>query len=459
MSDRSETQSISLPKRLAYGAGDLGPSMAGNLIVVFCFFFLTNVAGLSADKAGLILLLSNLWNAIATVIVGILSDKTTSPWGRRRIWMFCSAPVLGVSFLLHWWIPPSNDWRLFVYYLAIALIFQTAAAAFSIPYGALVTDLTDESDEHTRLTSCRFSFSLGGCISSLLLAKGLSYWTNQPQEQFFELGAICGAIILISIYSCCWGTQERPTPTLQSENLTWTQLKPLLTNIPLLLLIGIYSLSWLALQLVPAVLPYFVVNCLQLDTAAIIPMIMTLQGTALIALYLWESLTRQVGKKVVYGVGVTLWIIAEIGFYQLQPGQEYLMYSLAILSGLGMATVYLIPPSMLPEVVDWDELRTGQRREGFFYSLMIFLQKIILALGLFGMGQLLTLSGFQESLPGQLPPIQPESALTTIRLITVAFPVVALISSLALTAFYPINKTIHQDTVIQLRQKRAVATQ
>jgi GPH family glycoside/pentoside/hexuronide:cation symporter len=451
MSDSPPSQQLSHRSQLSYGAGDFGPSMAGNLLVVFCFFFLTNVAGLSASLTGLVLLLSNIWSALSMLVVGVLSDRTQHPWGRRRIWLACSAPILALSFFLHWLVPPTGELTRFLYYSLVAILFQTAGTAFLVPYGALLTDLTDISHEQTRLTSYRFSFSLGGGIGALFLAKALTDWFEQPQQQFLALGLAGSAFIIFSIFSCCLGTQERlssPPKANESSSSTW---KSLLGNRPLLLLVGIFSLSWLAVQLIPAVLPYFVLNCMELDASAVTTTIAVMQGTALLALFIWEPISRQVGKKTVYCVGTTLWILAQIGLAQLNPGQEHFMYGMGMLAGLGMATAYLVPPSMLPEVIDWDELKTGQRREGLFYSLMMCLQKLVLAFGLFLVGQLLSYSGFVQSLPGEALPLQPTEALQAIRFAIGWLPILALLGSLGLIVWYPIDAKIHREMVAQLQ--------
>jgi GPH family glycoside/pentoside/hexuronide:cation symporter len=458
MSNSSKQNQLGLLTQIAYGAADFGPSMAGNILIVFFFFFLTNVARLPANLAGTILLLSNCWSAVSTLVVGTLSDRTQSKWGRRRIWMLCSAPILAISFFLLWWVPPFDNLFKFCYYLAIALLFQTAASAFMVPYGALVTDLTDDHHEHIRLNSMRFGFSLAGCIGSLIIAQGLTYWVLNPRERLFKLGLICAILTIATIYSCCWQIDERPRIIMPKCKFNWQELKSILSNQPLLLLIGIYSLSWLSIQLIPAMLPYFVTNCLKQDGTAVTQMVLIMQGTALGALFIWEPLSKQLEKKVVYWIGTSLWIVAEIGIFQLKSGQNNLMYGLAAIAGLGMATAYFIPSSMLPEVIDWDELHTGKRREGLFYSILMFLFQITFAVGLFFVGQWLDFSGFQEAIPGPLKLPQPQSALTAIRQAIVILPTLALTVSLVFTYFYPIDREVHQDTVFQLQKRRLLSS-
>lgn len=455
MSQSSEDNQLSLFTQLAYGAADFGPSMAGNMLIVFFFFFLTNIARLPASMAGTILLFSNFWSAVSVLIVGTLSDRTQSRWGRRRIWMISSAPILGISFFLLWWVPPYDNWIKFGYYLAIALLFQTAASAFVVPYGALVTDLTDDHHEHIRLNSMRFGFSLAGCIGLLIVSQGLNQWIHNPREKLFGLGLICAALTILSIFSCCWKIVERPTQKAIAKcKFNWQEFKSIVCNQPLLMLVGIYSLAWLAVQITPAVLPYFVINCLKLDASVVSQLVLIMQATALAALFIWEPLSKRIGKKIVYWLGISLWLLAEIGLFQVRSGQTILLYSLAAVAGVGMATAYFIPSSMLPEVIDWDELHTGKRREGLFYSILMFLYQVTFAIGLFFVGQWLDFSGFQEAIPGPLKLVQPQSALLAIRQVMFILPTVALALSLVLTYFYPINQAVHQNTIVQLQKRR-----
>ena len=444
---------LGLSARIAYGIGDFGPSMAGNTLTVFFFFFLTTIAGLSPALAGIILCLSQGWSALSTLVIGVLSDRTQSRWGRRRIWMLSSVPLLSISFLMHWWIPPWQEGLQFIYFLLVALLFQTAGNAFTIPYGALLTDLTDQQDEHVRLNGFRFGFSLSGGIGCLLLAQAVNHWSSQPQQQLAILGGICAIVAAMSILCCCLATQEQPSPSSNSANapcqspirpivppkLTLTHFNTLLNNRPLMVLSGIYALSWSALQITPTVLPYFIVHCLNLQSSSIPAIVVLIQGTSLLSLSLWEALSRHIGKKNVFWAGTSLWILAMLGLMNLQPGQFSLLYGLAVFMGIGMSTVYLVPLSLLPEVADLDEQLSGQRREGLIYSILVFLQKIALALGLFIVGQLLAEAGFQSAIPGPVQLLQPQSALMTIRSITVILPVMSLLASLLLMGLYRVK--------------------
>jgi GPH family glycoside/pentoside/hexuronide:cation symporter len=454
MSNCSSQGKLGFLTQIAYGVGDFGPSMAGNAVLVFFMFFMTTVASLPADLAGLIMFVGNAWSALSTLVVGQFSDRLQTRWGRRHIWMLLSSPIIGISFVLMWWVPPASDWFRFVYYLALLLIFETAANVYLIPYGALLTDQSEDPNDHIRLNGLRFAFSLAGCMGALVIMRAIAQWELRPTQQLWDLGLVGACLTVTSIAFCCWGTQERECTQPPKNSSRWQEFKSIFQNRPLLFLVGIHALAWLAVQITPAIIPYFVIHCMNLSSTETTQVIVTIQGMALIGMFVWEPLSRRLGKRVVHWLGCSIWIVANANLLWLEPGQVNQMYLLSATAGLGMATSYLIPPSMLPEVADWDELHTGKRREGLFWSLLLFLQKLTLAMGLFLVGQLLAQFGFAESVPGPVEVAQPESALIAIRYIVVFLPVLSLTGSLILTFLYPINRHTYENTLFELEQKR-----
>jgi GPH family glycoside/pentoside/hexuronide:cation symporter len=153
-------------------------------------------------------------------------------------------------------------------------------------------------------------------------------------------------------------------------------------------------------------------------------------------------------------MGMGLWLMAQIGLFFLQPGQVMLLFALGGLAGFGISTAYLVPWSMLPDVIELDELKTGQRREGLFYAFMVMLQKLGIAIGLFLVGQALNWAGYVERVPGQPVPVQPESALWVIRLVIGPLGAVILVCGLVFAAFYPITQQVHTEILMKLQRQR-----
>ncbi|MBE9238485.1 MFS transporter [Anabaena aphanizomenioides LEGE 00250] len=462
-------EKLDLKTKLAYGAGDLGPAITSNIAIFYLLLFFTNVAGIPAGLAGSILMIGKIWDAVNDPVVGVLTDKTQSRrWGRRLPWMFYGAIPFGLFFFLQWIVPQftpnqsSNIWPLFWYYVAIGIMSQAFFTIVNLPYTAMTPELSQDYDERTSLNSFRFTFSIGGSILSLIFAQIVFAVIREPQQQYLVLAAICTVISVLSLYWCVYGTRKRilafEAKRIQLEQPAEIpfieQIKIAFSNKPFLFVIAIYLFSWLGVQITATVIPYFVIYCMKLKDSQVPTVLIAVQGTALLMLFVWSYLSKRFGKKIVYFLGMTLWIIAAAGLFFLQANQIGLMYFMAVMAGCGVSTAYLIPWSMIPDVIELDELQTGQRREGVFYGFMVLLQKFGLAFGLFIVGNALQASGFRETIAGQSTPIQPDSALSAIRIIVGPVPTICLILGLILTFFYPITREMHAEIMFKLQERR-----
>ncbi|MEH1869096.1 MAG: MFS transporter [Nostoc sp.] len=464
------SEKLDLKTKLAYGAGDLGPAITANISVFYLLIFFTSVAGIPAGLAGTILMIGKIWDGVNDPLVGFLTDKTKSRrWGRRLPWMFYGAIPFGIFFFLQWIVPQfsanksDNIWPLFWYYVAIGVISQAFYTVVNLPYTAMTPELTQDYDERTSLNSYRFTFSIGGSILSLILTGIVFSQIADRQQRYLVLAGICTVISILGLYWCVFGVRDRilafEAKRIQTEEPAslpfGEQLKIVFSNRPFLFVIGIYLFSWLGVQITASIIPYFVVNYMGLKEESDVPIVLiAVQGTALLMLFVWGALSKKIGKKIVYFMGMSLWILAAIGLFFLQPGQIVLMYVMAVMAGIGVSTAYLIPWSMIPDVIELDELQTGQRREGIFYGFMVLLQKFGLAFGLFLVGNALQVSGFKESVAGSPLPIQPESALFAIRIAVGPIPTVCLLCGLVLTYFYPITREMHAEILLKLKERQ-----
>jgi GPH family glycoside/pentoside/hexuronide:cation symporter len=150
-----------------------------------------------------------------------------------------------------------------------------------------------------------------------------------------------------------------------------------------------------------------------------------------------------------------LWIIAQGGLFFLQPGQLVLMYLLAVMAGFGVSTAYLVPWSMLPDVIELDQLQTGQRREGIFYSFMVLLQKVCLAIAVSLVLKSLDWAGYIKPTLENPTPSQPDAVLLAIRVAIGPLPTIALIIGMILAYFYPITREVHAEILLKLKERNS----
>ncbi len=464
---------LTFAEKLAYGAGDLGPAMTANLLTFYQLIFFTDVVGMPAGLASLVLVIGKVWDAVNDPIVGVLSDRTKSDkWGRRYPWMLWGAIPFGLTFVLQWVNPGLDHMALFWFYVVMGVLFNTAYTAVNLPYTALTPEMTQDYNERTSLNSFRFTFSIGGSLLSIILMILLTILmpdnTGQASQlirdnqahRYFLASVLTAVISVASLFWCVLGTKARTMGNrdrmgiVHEDEIPFVQqLKIAFSNRPFLYVIGIYLCSWLGLQITATVIQYFVKKYMLVSDpnsgAAANFVVLAVQGTALLALPLWSKVSARYGKKMAYYAGMGIWLIAQAGLFLLQPGQTQLMYVLAIMAGLGVSTAYLIPWSMLPDVIDLDELRTGQRREGLFYAFMVLLQKVGLALGIFLVGQGLSLSGYEGNIVQQ-----PPAAILAIRLSVGPLPTVFLILGIILAYFYPVTKEYHDEILLKLSERK-----
>ncbi|MEM7556112.1 MAG: MFS transporter [Cyanobacteria bacterium P01_A01_bin.84] len=459
---QADTENLNLKTKLTYGVGELAGAIPNNILVFFLLLFLTKVAGINPGLAGGIILVGKAWDAVNDPIIGWLSDRTRSRLGRRYPWMLYGAIPLAICFFLLWIVPPTrNQWVLFAYYSFVSVLYYAAISSVLVPFSTLAAELTQSYDQRTNLISFKSSFAIGGSILSLVMAQVIQQIFAAPQS-YLVLGATAGLLAALSVYVCFWGTYQRYQVIQTQRNKIDSyagqpilqQIKIALSNKPFLYVIGIYLCSWLGVQVTAAILPYFVIDWMKLPKSHFTQMAIAVQGTALVMMFFWSFLGQRFGKKAIYCMGIPMTIFAEAGLFFLQPGQVTFMYVLAVMAGIGISTAYLVPWSMLPDVVDLDELNTGQRREGIFYGFVVQMQKFGVAGAVFLVGKILDWAGFISTDATQETALQPDSALWAIRLIIGPMPTVILIIGLILAYFYPITRSKHEEIVLQLNERR-----
>ena len=452
---------LSLGTKLAFGAGDMSPGISSIITGFFQALFLTTVAGLSPGAAGLIILISRIWDAISDPLMGMLSDRTRSRFGRRRLWIMLGAIPFGIVYFLLWWVPPVGETARFFYYLAVIIAFDVVFTMVNVPYASLTAELTDNYDERTALNSFRFAFSIGGSLIAGVLhgvlitsfcADATRCLPEESRQGYLLSAAIFGLIMILPFFWCAAGTREHYTQPAEAKSLPFmVQLRTLLQNRPFLFVIGIYLCSWMALQITQSVIGFYLTFYLQ--RADMFPLVLlAVQGSAMIFLFVWSAASRRIGKQAVYYSGMCFWIAVMAGLFFLGPDQITLTIVLAALAGVGIATAYLVPWSMLPDVVDLDELTSGERREGIYYGFMAFTQKTCVGLGIALTLQALEWYGFNRDL---LPGEQPESALLALRWMIGPVPTVLLIIGMLLVYLYPLTRARHEQIQAELATRRA----
>ena len=441
----SPSNRLSLRLKLLYSAGDLSTSIPLAILMFFQLYFLTDVAGLRPEYAGWALGVGKMWDAVNDPLFGLVSDRIRTRWGRRRVLLLFGALPLGLAFMLMWLVPPLGQLGLAVYYGITFVLFDTAFTVVHVGYNALTPELTSDYDERSSLNGYRMAYSIFGTLGAIILATVLSWYIADTRVLFAVVGVGLGLVSIAPPLIVFRVTHEAPANTHPDPLPVREALKATLSNRPFRLVMGLYLLSWTTASVLAAVLVYFANYHLKVPEQANY-FVLVAEGAAILFIPLWVWVARRLDKRRAFVLGVTSWIVVLLGISALRSDQVTLAYILAALSGSGIATAYVIPWAMIPDIIEGDQLETGQRREGSYYAFASFFQKLGTGVALWAMAQALALTGYVTP-SGDAPlPVQPAQAVTAIRVFMGPVPTVLLLLSVLFAWWYPITRESHRAT-------------
>lgn len=455
------SEKVPVLTKLAFGSGDVGPAVATGIMSFFLLYFFTDVARLSPFLISIILTITKFWDAINDPIIGMLSDRVHTRWGRRRPWFLFGAIPFGVTFFLLFLVPNWGEMGKFWYYLIVSLALDMAFTVVNVPYTALTAELTRDYDERTSLNSYRFAFSItAGLLAAFFHPIIVAAIKPAGGEQMgYLVSALVWAVVsTVPFFFAFWGTYERHTPDEEAPMPFLQGLKFTFSNVAFRYVTGIYLLSWLVVQTVSTLVIYYLTYWLRRPELTAF-VLLAVQGSSLVFLFVWTAASKRIGKKGVYYLGMIWWIAVSFLLFAVQPSwPPYVIIILGVLAGIGVAAAYLVPWAMLPDVIELDELKTGRRREGAYYGFFVLLEKAGLGIGLGLVSLTLGLAGYINPPVGATTPIvQPDSALLAIRVMIGPIPAVVLAAGIYLVHKFPISKAQHEAMVRQLEERKAAS--
>jgi GPH family glycoside/pentoside/hexuronide:cation symporter len=432
--------------KLIYGLGDWGNTTTATVVGFFFLFFLTDVALLPPAYIVPVMLIGTIWDAVNDPLIGMLADRVRTRWGRRRPFFILGAVPFGLSFFMMWWIPPWDDpLAKMIYYTIVYILYDTAFTAVAVPYTALTPELTKDYDERTSLNGYRMTVSMAGGLIAAITVPIFADLFSEKRTGYLVMAGIFGFLAMLPYILLFFAVKERYPETPRKDIGLLAGFLYTWRNKGFRYVALIYLTSWATVSLVGALLQYYVTYWMQMkDQLEVI--LGLVQGGALICVPVIVWLAKRRGKQGAYLVGLTWWIFIMLCLTFLMPGSP-LVYLLSAGVGLGIAAAHVVPWSMIPDVIEEDELKSGYRREATFYGFMVFLQKI-------GVALILALIPWVLSLTGYIPPVavntggvvqlveqaQNETTLTAIRLMVGPLPVVMLSLSMFLAWRYPITR-------------------
>ena len=439
---------LTVAQKVLFSTGDLSTSLTLAIQTFFQLYFLTDVARIPPSSAAWIVGITRLWDAINDPLIGFYSDRVRSKFGRRRVLLVYGSIPLGVAFAVCWLVPPWSQAYQNIYYTLAIIAFDTTFTIVHIGYNALTPNMTQDYDQRSSLNGYRMVCSLGGTLMAIVFATVLAEVVEE-RTRFAILGLTLGAIAIIPPWIVFAVSDEADKRENVSEMGFGKALATTLSNRAFLFLAVLFLLSWTAVSVLAAMLIYFANNCLQVPDQSSY-FLLTAQAAAVISVPLIVWLAGKLDKQLAYLIGTTYWCMVLIAFFLIPDAEVFLAYLTAMLCGPGIATAAVVPWAMLPDVIEFEEKNTGERREGSYYALVSFFQKLGTGTALWGIALVLAASGYVPPEGIDELPTQPESARRAIRLIIGPVTICLLLISLPFAWWYPINRKLHAQTLNEL---------
>jgi GPH family glycoside/pentoside/hexuronide:cation symporter len=468
-----------LPRRtkILYGTGEWGMATFNTLRQIFYAIFLTDVVGLEPRLASFAALVGVIWDAINDPLVGMLSDKVRSRWGRRRPFLLYFAIPYGLAFLMLWWAPPWESQILLMIHMTLAYaLSDTFQTLVIVPYHALTPEITSDYDGRTSLAGYRMFFNFLASIITAVVAPMIVDATmsagGTQQQGYVIVAALFGASSVIPYLLIFFTVREgrrAAAPDAQvTEMISLREtLRTAWENIPFRYATALYMLNWVTFDLIGVVLPYFLVywvadgNLLAKVPGLDMPLESVVLGvmlvTAMLVLPLWNWLAQRLGKRIAYIIAIAFWAVLLLAINVVPQMQYPLVIGMAALIGVSVSAAHMLPDAIFPDVIDWDELRTGRRHEGIYYGAKNFIRKLTAALAIFLTLQVLGWLGYQIPPEGATQFSQPAAVVWGIRILTGPVGALLLVGVIAVTWFYPLDRRRYNRVrrLLTRRQQRA----
>ncbi len=445
--------SVSFSKKIAYSAPAFALAVIGIPVYVYIPKFYTDVVGINVTLLGYILFSVRIFDAVTDPVLGYLSDRTVTRYGRRRPYIGIGS-ILIASAMLLLFNPPHADpameniwFGVFIYTL---FLFWTVV---TVPYESLGPEITFDYHERTALFGMRDGFFIAGTLAAAG-APGIVAWLfglpdtqDGQREKFFWISILYTPLLIGTAWWCVLAIRERGRHIGQSDLHMISGLRQVVRNRPFMVLLLAYTISAIGNNLPATLILFYVQYVLQSELADFFLFLYFASG--ILFLPGWIFMSRRTGKKAAWVASLAVNSGAFLGVFFLGPGDARIYGLLVFLSGIGFGATLALPSAIQADVIDYDELLTGERREGQYIGWWSIAKKLAAALGI---GAGLSILGMVGYTPNA---VQSPEVLTALRVLYALVPSVFNIAGLSIALAYPISDKVHVRIKQAIRRKQS----
>lgn len=449
-----ESQKVSKGMRIAFANGDIGDTVAQFTFQFLIFTFYFTVVRLPVMLVSLGFIFWSIWNAFNDPMIGYLSDRTKSRWGRRVPWMMGATIPLAVVMIMLF-TPPiglNSDLVNFFYLLIILIAYDTVFTSFNLNYNALFSEMFVEMEDRSATGKIRISFTMIATILAFvvptLIIEDITNKYNHPETltQYQVTGIVAAIIILVSYFIILkWGVREPKEFSRDAETAMSfrTTLKNSFKNKSFLWFLIPGLGTWMVIYILPTLAPLHMTYAIGIEDSELIGVILLVMFlSAAASTPIWEKIRRKKGARVSGMIGIVVWAIPLL-FFAFATNFEMALI-IAIFEGIGLGGGIYFYDQCMAEIIDEDEIKYGTRRSGIYYAVINFLIRISTIINFVVIGLVFSSTDWQTYEPN--PGVDTIFAL---RLLIGVYPAIVLMVSFIGMYFYP----IHGEKLMENRKK------
>lgn len=447
----SDNMKLSVKEKIGYSLGDTASHFVWDMVGFWLLFFYTDVYGISAAAAGTIMMIARFWDMAIDPIIGVVSDRTNTRWGKFRPYILFGAIPYAVLAILTFTTPDFGEVGKIIYAGATYVLLMTAYAFINLPYSALGAVMSADTYERAGLNTYRFIAGFIGQFVVTGLALTLAnYFGGGDKAQGFQYTVFLFAgLSLVFFFITFKTTKERVQPPKEQKNSVKADFGNLFKNRAwvILAIVGIVSFIMFAMQNA-AIAYYFKYYLGREDNVQLFNVLGTV--ALIVALPLSKPLAKRFGNKNVF-IGSSL--ISGLFFMLIYlPGVTDLttIYIFNIIAKMAYAPAVPLLWTMIADSADYGEWKSGRRATGLYFSAAVFAQKAGWGIGAAIAGWILSISNFMPNVE------QTSEAITGIKLLVSVIPGILYMSCAIFMIFYNIDKKTTDLMKKELDAKRAL---
>jgi sugar (glycoside-pentoside-hexuronide) transporter len=421
-----------------WALGSFSTSVLVNAMGLLLMRFMTDELGMGAALAGSMLALSKVYDGITDPIMGVISDRTRSRWGRRRPYLLAGACMCALAMFAAFNVPRFESPTVLAVYMTLMLFFfATAYTIFRIPYLSMGADLTRSFKDRSRLMSFSVYGSSIGSLFATTAAPFLLAFTGGGRAAHGMMASVLAVLILLSGLACFRLTADAPDGALApSAHFTWREkLNALAQNRPFIVLIVTKVLLFVGLAVHISGIAYFTKHVLQATDYSLGSLFLLQTLAAMLSQPLWVFVANRLGRRNGLMTAIGLDVLIFSAYWFIPPaGANLWLAVLGPLNGIATGGMFMNIQCMLPDTMNFDEQHHGLRREGLFAGIFVMVEKFTSAVGAAVFGAIIGAMGYAAA-AGRAA-AQPQEALVAIRACVSLVPSLILIISMFVLARY-----------------------